>query len=83
MYSCKDLKGKFISGTEGALALTLNRDFNRKQVSEMILYILIVFDVFKVYLSNTDSETAEIFKKVRLWILGVGAALYYDLKYNR
>ena len=38
-------------------------------------------DVFKVYLSNIDSETA--IKKVRLWILGVGAALYYDLKYSR
>ena len=35
---------------------------------------------FKVYFSNIDSETAE---KKRDWILGVGAALYYDLKYNR
>ena len=45
------LKGKFSSGIEGALASTLNHDFNWKQLSEMI---------FKVYLSNIDSETAEI-----------------------
>ena len=33
------LKGKFSSGIEGALASTLNRDFNWKQLSEMILCI--------------------------------------------
>ena len=47
----------------------------------MILCILF-FYVFKVYLSNIDSETAEIFKQGD-WILGMGVALYYDLKYNR
>ena len=53
------LKGKFSSGIEGALASTLNHDFNWKQLSEMILCIfLLIF--FKVYLSNIDSETAEI-----------------------
>ena len=51
------LKGKFSSGIEGALASTLNRDFNWKHLSEMILCIF--FDVFKVYLSNIASETAE------------------------
>ena len=51
------LKGKFSSGIEGALASTLNHDFNWKQLSAMILCI---FYVFKVYLSNIDSETAEI-----------------------
>ena len=30
------LKGKFSSGIEGALASTLNHDFNWKQLSEMI-----------------------------------------------
>ena len=49
------LKGKFSSGREGALASTLNHDFNWKQLSEMILCIFC--DVFKVYLSNIDSET--------------------------
>ena len=53
------LKGKFSSGIEGALASKLNHDFNQKQLSEMILCIFL-FDVFKVYLSNIDSETAEI-----------------------
>ena len=53
-----NLKGKFSSGIEGALASTLNHDFNWKQLSELILCIF--FDVFKVYLSNIDSETAEI-----------------------
>ena len=52
-------RGKFSSGIEGALASTLNHDFNWKQLSEMILCIFL-FDVFKVYLSNIDSETAEI-----------------------
>ena len=47
------------SGIEGALASTLNRDFNWKQLSEMVLCIFI--DVFKVYLSNIDSETAETY----------------------
>ena len=51
------LKGKFSSGIEGPLASTLNRDFNWKQLSEMILCIFC--DVFKVYLKNIDSETAE------------------------
>ena len=57
---CLKLKGKFSSGIEGALASTLNHDFNWKQLSEIILCIHVSFDVFKVYLSNIDSETAEI-----------------------
>ena len=41
------LKGKFSSGIEGALASTLNHDFNWKQLSEMILYIfLLMFSKF-------------------------------------
>ena len=55
------LKGKFSCGIEGALASTLNRDFNWKQLSEIILCT--IFYVFKVYLSNIDSEKAEIFFK--------------------
>ena len=76
------LKGKFSSGIEGALASTLNRDFNWKQNYYQKLFFVSFFDVFKVYLINMDSETAErmIYKKKRLWILGVSAALYYDLK---
>ena len=54
------LKGKFSSGIEGALASTLNRRFQRETtIRNDSLYFL--FDVFKVYLSNIDSETAEIF----------------------
>ena len=34
---CFGLKGKFSSGIEGALASTLNHDFNWEQLSEMIL----------------------------------------------
>ena len=37
--SIQELKGKFSNGIEGALASTLNRDFNWKQLSEMILWI--------------------------------------------
>ena len=55
------LKGKFSSGIEGALASTLNHDFNWKQLSEMIFFFFYFsLDVFKVYLSNIDPETAEI-----------------------
>ena len=59
------LKGKFSGGIEGALASTLNRDFNWKQLSEIILCIF-SFYVFRVHVSNIDSEPVEIFKKKRL-----------------
>ena len=36
------LKGKFSSGIEGALASTLNHDFNWKQLSEMIFWIFLL-----------------------------------------
>ena len=36
------LKGKFSSGIEGALASTLNHDFNWKQLSEMTLCIFLL-----------------------------------------
>ena len=42
-----NLKGKFSSGIEGALASTLNHNFNWKQLSEMILCIfLLMFSKF-------------------------------------
>ena len=41
------LKGKFSSGIEGALASTLDHDFNWKQLSEMMLCIvLLMFSKF-------------------------------------
>ena len=40
MENCQGLKGKFSSGIEGALASTFNHDFNWKQLSEMILFLL-------------------------------------------
>ena len=33
--------------------------------------------------NGIDSETAEIFLKGDFELLGLGAALYYDFKYNR
>ena len=48
--------GKFSSGVEGALASTLNHNFNWRQLSEMILCIFL-------YLSKIDPETAEIYIK--------------------
>ena len=57
-FAASVLKGKFSSGIEGALASTLNQDFNWKQLRNDSLYFS--FDVFKVYLSNIDLETAEI-----------------------
>ena len=56
-----DLKGKFNSGIEGALASTLNHDFNWKQLSEWFFLYLSV-DAVKVYLSNI--EPAKICIKV-------------------
>ena len=46
-YYTLALKGKFSSGIEGALASTLNHDFNWKQLSEIILCIfLLMFSKF-------------------------------------
>ena len=52
---------------------------NWKQLSEIILCKFIMFSKFEI-----DSETAEIYVDLKetVDILGVGAALYYDLKYN-
>ena len=52
------LKGKFSSGIEDALASTLNHFKLETTIRNYSLYFS--FDVFKVYLSNIDSETAEI-----------------------
>ena len=74
------LKGKFSSGIEGALASTLNRDFNWKQLSDMI--ICIFFYVFKVYLSNIDSETAEKRRKkgdFEFWAYGRRTLLWFEI----
>ena len=43
---------------EGALGSTLNRDVNWKQLSEIMFCIF--SEVFKLYLSSIDSETANI-----------------------
>ena len=40
-YEGMELKGKFSSGIEGALASTLNRDFNWKQLLKTILCIYV------------------------------------------
>ena len=74
------LKGKFSSGIEGALASTLNRDFNWKQLSEMILCNFFMCSKF-IWVTLIQKQQKYIKKET--WILGVGAALYYDLKYNR
>ena len=71
------LKGKFSSGIEGALASTLNRNFNWKQLSEMILCIFLFIWVILIKKHEKKKK-----KKKNIWILGVGVALYYDLKYN-
>ena len=45
----EELKGKFSSGKEGALASTLHHDFNWKQLSEIMLSIvLLMFPKFIV-----------------------------------
>ena len=52
------LKEKFSSGIEGALASTLHHDFNWKQLSETMLCIALL--MFSKFICVTDSETAEI-----------------------
>ena len=42
LINVSTLKGKFSSGIEGALASTLDHDFNWKQLSEIILCILLL-----------------------------------------
>ena len=74
MFLPKSLKGKFSSGTEGALASTLNRDFNWKQLSEMILCILLLMFTKFIWVSLIQKQQKK--KQTRDWILGVGAALY-------
>ena len=82
MGTCS-LKGKFRSGIEGALASTLNHNFNWKQLSEMILCIfLLMFSKF-IWVTLIQKQQKKEGKKRILWILGVGTAFYYDLKYNR
>ena len=72
--SFTSLKGKFSSGIEGALASTLNRDFNWKQLSETILCIFLL--MFSKSIWETLIQKQQ--KKKRIWISGVGVALYYD-----
>ena len=68
------LKGKFSSGIEGALAFNIKSRFQPETtIRNDYLHSFVMFS--KVYLSNIDSETADIFLKRRLWILGVSAAL--------
>ena len=56
------LKGKFSSGIEGALAsfVQLEHTANIKRQKWFFVFFLYVF---KLYLSNIESETAEIFLK--------------------
>ena len=54
-----DLKGKFSSGIEGALASKLNHNFNWKQLYHNWFFVFF-FWCLKVYLSNIDSEIAEL-----------------------
>ena len=72
------LKGKFRSGIEGALTSILNRDFNWKQLSEITLCICFC-DVFKVYLSNIDSETVEIKKETLNFGRGRRTLLWFEI----
>ena len=54
------LKGKFSSGIEGALASTLNHDFNWKQLSEMILCIFLL--MFSKFISVTLIQKQQKYK---------------------
>ena len=68
------LKGKFSSGIEGALAPTLNHDFNWKQLSEMILCIFLW--MFSKFIWVHWFRNSRNINKKRLWILGVGVTFY-------
>ena len=74
------LKGKFSSGIEGALASTLNHDFNWKQLSEMILCIFLL--KFSKFIWVKLILKQNIWKRdFAFWAWAY--ALYYDLKYNQ
>ena len=76
------LKGKFSTGTESALALTLQHNFNWKQLSEMMLSILLLMPS-KLTCVTLITETSKTYKSENwLWLLGVGVTFYYDLQYN-
>ena len=56
------LKGKFSSGIEGALSINIKSRFQLETtIRNDSLYSF--FNVFKFYLSNIDSETAELLTK--------------------
>ena len=59
----RTLKGKFSSGIEGTLASILNRDFNWKQLSEMILCIFCV--MFSKFIWVTLIQKQQKYKKRR------------------
>ena len=64
------LKGKFSSGIEGALASTLNCDFNWKQLSEMILWILLW--MFSKFIWVTLIQKQQKYKEKRRLNFGRG-----------
>ena len=76
------LKGKFSSGIEGALASTLNHDFNWKQLSELILYIFLL--MFSKFIWVTLIQKQQKYKyKIDFEFWMWASHFYYDLKYNR
>ena len=61
------LKGKFSSGIEGALASTLNHDFNWKQLSEIILRIfLLMFSKF-IWVTLIQEQQKYIKRDFEFW----------------
>ena len=58
------LKGKFSSGIEGALASTLHHDFNWKQLSEMMLCLVLL--MFLKFICVTLIQKQQKKKKKRL-----------------
>ena len=83
MFWIMSLKEKFSSGIEGALASTLNRDFNYQKWFFVFFVMFSKFIWVTLIQKQQEEKRRKKEEKRRLWILGVGATLYYDLKYNR
>ena len=76
-WTLKLLKGKFSSGIEGALASTLNHDFNWKQLSEMILCIFC--DVFKVWVTMIQKQQKYTKKETLNFGRGRRTLLWFEI----
>ena len=74
-----DLKGKFSSGIEGALAITLNRDFNWKQLLEMILCIFLLMFLKFIWVTLIQKQQKYKWKETLNFGRGRRTLLWFEI----